>query len=93
MKLKILPSNTPRETLQKNNLSLSRFAGRIIPGKTEVRIIPNDDVASELIKQASGHDLVIMGLGKSGEHEKAFGHLALLLAEKTDTALIFISKK
>ncbi|WP_373524086.1 APC family permease [Aquiflexum sp.] len=91
--LKILPTNTSLKTLQKNNLRLSRFADLIIPGKTQVRIIPNDDVVSELIKQASEHDLVIMGLGKVGDHEKAFGHLALLLAEKTDTALIFISKK
>jgi len=91
--LQIMPSNATTESIQKNNLKLSRFAGRIIPGKTEVRIILNDDIASELIKQASGHDLVIMGLGKAIENQKAFGHLALLLAEKTDTALIFISKK
>lgn len=91
--IQILPLNTSRETLQKNNSNLSRFAGRIIPGKTEVRIITNDDVVSELIKQAAGHDLVIMGLGKAGKHQKAFGNLALTLAEKTDTALIFISKK
>lgn len=91
--LQILPSNTPRETLQKNNSRLTRFAGRIIPGKTKVRIIRNDDVVSELVDQTSGHDLVIMGLGKSGEHEKAFGKLSLTLAKKTDTALIFISKK
>ncbi|MFD2516352.1 APC family permease [Salinimicrobium flavum] len=91
--IQILPLNTPRETIQKNNLRLSRFAGRIIPGKTVVHIIPSEDVEAELISQASGHDLVIMGLGETGKHEKAFGHLALALAEKTDTALIFISKK
>lgn len=91
--IQILPLNTPRETLQKNNLRLSRFAGRIIPGKTEVRIIPSDDVESELINLASGYDLVIMGVGKASKNEKAFGHLAHALAEKTDTALIFISKK
>jgi basic amino acid/polyamine antiporter, APA family len=91
--IQILPLNTPPEILKKNNLRLARFAGRIIPGKIEVRIIPNDDVEYELIKQASGQDLVIMGLGKAGKNEKAFGHLALALAEKTETALIFISKK
>ena len=91
--IQILPTTTPRETIERNNLRLSRFAGRIIPGKTVVHIIRNDDVALELIKQASAHDLVIMGLGKAGKNEKAFGHLALTLAEKTDTALIFISNK
>ncbi|MCM4159150.1 hypothetical protein DHB64_04475 [Antarcticibacterium sp. W02-3] len=91
--IQILPANTPREALQRNHLKLSRFASRIIPGKIEVHIIVNDDVEAELISQASAHDLVIMGLGKAGRNEKAFGHLALGLAEKTDTALIFISKK
>ncbi len=91
--LQILPLNTNRETLQKNYVNLSRFAGRIIPGKTEVLIVPNNDVESELIQQASGHDLVIMGLGKAGKHEKAFGHLTHILAERTESALIFISKK
>jgi APA family basic amino acid/polyamine antiporter len=91
--IQVLPSNTPQETLQKNHSRLSRFAGRIIPGKTEVRIIPNDDAKSELIKQATEHDLVIMGLGKPGKNEKAFGNIALSLAEETNTALIFISKK
>lgn len=91
--VQILPSNTPEETLRKNQLRLSRFAGRIIPGKTHVHIIPNDNVVNELISLSSEHDLVIMGLGKAGLHEKAFGGIALTLAEKTDTALIFISKK
>lgn len=91
--IQILPTTTPKETIERNNLRLSRFAGRIIPGKTVVHIIQNDDVTLELIKQASAHDLVIMGLGKPGKNEKAFGHLALALAEKTDTALIFISNK
>jgi basic amino acid/polyamine antiporter, APA family len=91
--IQILPSNTSKETFQKNHTRLSRFAGRIIPGKTEVRIIPSDDSKSELISQAEVHDLVIMGLGKPGAKEKAFGSIALSLAEETNTALIFISKK
>lgn len=91
--IQILPSNTPEKICQNNQVKLSRFARRIIPGKTEVSIIPNDDVKGELIKQANEHDLVIMGLGKPGAHEKAFGSIALSLAEKTKTALIFISKK
>ncbi|WP_051205587.1 APC family permease [Salinimicrobium xinjiangense] len=91
--LQVLPENTLSETIEKNNQRLSRFASRIIPGKTEVAIIQNDDVVAELVHQASRHDLVIMGLGKAGKHQKAFGHVALSLAEKTNTALIFISKK
>jgi len=46
-----------------------------------------------LVSQSNQHDLVIMGLGKPTAKEKAFGKVALELAENTDSALIFISKK
>ena len=91
--VQILPTNTPEETIQNNHKRLSRFAGRIIPGKTEVRIVASDNVTDELIKQSQEHDLVIMGLGKASLHEKAFGNIVHVLAKETDTALIFISKK
>jgi hypothetical protein len=91
--IQILPSNTPEELVSKNHIKLSRFAGRIIPGNTEVKVVKNDDVKDELIQQAKEHDLVIMGLGKPGINQKAFGHIAIALAEETDSALIFISKK
>ena len=91
--IQVLPSTTPSETIKKNNERLSRFAGGIIPGKTEVLIVQNDDSVEELVNQASRHDLVIMGLGNPGKHQKTFGHVAHSLAEKTDSALIFISKK
>ena len=91
--VQILPSNTPDEKIRNNHKRLSRFAGRIIPGKTEVRILTSDNVIDELIKQSQEHDLVIMGLAKAGLHEKAFGNIVHVLAEETDTALIFISKK
>lgn len=91
--VQILPPNTPAETIRKNHLRLSRFAGRIIPGKTNVQIIPSSNVLEELVSLSAEHDLVIMGLGKPGLHEKAFGKVPLTLAEQTDTALIFISKK
>jgi len=91
--IQILPSDTSEEIIKKNHQKLTRFASRIIPGKVEVEVIPNDQVISELVSQTKQHDLVIMGLGKPTANEKAFGKVALELAEKTDTALIFISKK
>lgn len=91
--LQILPTNTTEGKRKKNLVTLSRFSGRIIPGKTEDKIILSDDVKAELIRQSKIHDLVIMGLGKPDPHEKAFGEIALSLAEETKSALIFISKK
>lgn len=91
--LQILPANTSKEKLRKNQKDLSRFSGRIIPGQTEARIVLSDDVKGELVRQTAEHDLVIMGLGKPGPREKAFGSIPLSMAEETNSALIFISNK
>ncbi len=90
--LQILLSNTSKEIQRKNRKNLARFAGRIIPGETKTKIVLSDNVKDELIHHASENDLVIMGLGKPGPKEKAFGNVALALAAETDTGLIFISK-
>jgi basic amino acid/polyamine antiporter, APA family len=91
--LQILPANTPDGTVNKRQSALTRFSSRIIPGKCENVVLTSDRVTDELVEQAKQHDLVIMGLGKAGPGEKAFGQIALTLAEKTNSALIFISKK
>lgn len=91
--LQILPANTSEVKLRKNQKDLSRFSGRIIPGQTETRIVLSDDVKGELVRQTAEHDLVIMGLGKPGPNEKAFGSIPLSMAEETNSALIFISNK
>ncbi|MCA1802623.1 MAG: hypothetical protein LC662_09200 [Rhodothermaceae bacterium] len=91
--LQILPTNTSNEKVRKSQKDLSRFSGRIIPGKTEARIVLSDDVKGELVRQTAEHDLVIMGLGKPGPNEKAFGSIPLSMAEETNSALIFISNK
>ena len=91
--VQILPTSAQDETARKNHTKLSRFAGRIIPGKTEVQIIQDNSVVDRLVSLSEEHDLVIMGLGKPGKNEKAFGDIVHTLAEKTETALIFISKK
>jgi basic amino acid/polyamine antiporter, APA family len=90
--LQILPSNTSEENLKKNQKNLTRFSGRIIPGKSDAKIVLSDDVKGELIRHAKEHDLLIMGLGKPGPNQKAFGDIVLELAKKTDVGLIFISK-
>tara|TARA_R100001143_G_scaffold63593_1_gene73094 strand:+ start:7703 stop:9925 length:2223 start_codon:yes stop_codon:yes gene_type:complete len=87
----ILPSNTPIKVKEKKEQELGRFSSRIIPGNSEVKIILSDDVKNELIRQTAEHDMVIMGLGKAGPKREVFGEITLDMAEKTDTALLFIS--
>lgn len=89
--LQILPENTAKRDLEKTEAALKRFSSRIIPDKSVVNIILSDDVKSELIQQTAEHDMVIMGLGKAGPNRRLFGELTLEMAEKTDTALLFIS--
>lgn len=87
----ILPTNTPKSIIKRREEALNRFSNRIIPGDITAKIILSDDVKEELVHQTSEHDLVIMGLGKPGAEDKAFGNIALSMAEEADTALIFIS--
>jgi len=91
--LQILPLTSTKDQILKVQKRLDRFAGRIIPGATRTTIILGNDVQAELITQAERHDLIIMGLGRAGPRQKAFGHIAISLAEQTDSALIFISNK
>ncbi len=90
--LQILPKSSSREVVKKNQKKLEQFSRQIIPGSTTAKIVLSDNVQEELINQANQHDLMIMGLGKPGPNQKAFGNIVLELAEKTQKGLIFISK-
>lgn len=89
--IQILPEGTAKEVQQRNYEKLSRFSKRIIPQNSVAEIRVSPDPREELKKQASEHDLVIMGLGQRGPGKKAFGSIAMKMASETDTALIFIS--
>lgn len=91
--VQIMPPGTSEKDQQSQLMSLERFAGRIIPQKSDCRIILSGNVRETLVELTDSHDLVIMGLGKSGANNKVFGQIPIEMAEKTDTALIFISHK
>lgn len=87
----VLPLGTAKKVREKREIDLRRFSNRIIPGKSEVKIILSNDIKKELLQQTVEHDMFIMGLGKAGPKRTVFGDLTLEMAEKTDTALLFIS--
>lgn len=91
--VQIMPPGTSEKDQQSQLMSLERFAGRIIPQKSDCRIVVSGTVRETLVDLTDSHDLVIMGLGKSGANNKVFGQIPIEMAEKTDTALIFISHK
>ncbi len=91
--VQIMPPGTSEKDQQAQLKIIERFAGRIIPQKSDCRIILSGTVRETLIELTDSHDLVIMGLGKSGTNNKVFGQIPIEMAEKTDTALIFISHK
>lgn len=91
--LQILPEDTNEATLLRNEKNLKRFSNRIIPGETTVEVLRDNNPQTALLREAQTHDLVIMGLGKSGKNRRVFGDISLSLARDTSTALIFISHK
>lgn len=91
--LQMIPTQTSAENRARIEKDLTRFAGRIIPGKTGIEVLPASDVAGELVNKAKDYDLVVMGLGRVEKGQRAFGHITLKLASETGTALLLISHK
>jgi len=89
--VQMVPENTPNKKLASIEKELQRFAGRIIPGNTVTKVIPEANVPEKLTELTHDFDLVIMGLGKAGLNNRAFGGVTLKLAGETGTALILIS--
>ena len=89
--LQMLPEHTSAEVCAKKEKDLKRFAGRIIPGKTNTLVLPEANVPEKLTELTHDFDLVVMGLGKPGPNSRAFGSITLKLAQETGTALILIS--
>lgn len=91
--IQIVREDTPEEKIKRNEKNLKRFTGRIIPGPSNAEIIKSNDVTGTLIRLTRENDLIVMGLGKTGPKQRAFGHITLALAKETDTAMILISHK
>jgi APA family basic amino acid/polyamine antiporter len=62
-----------------------------VPGAADVRLIESDDAISELSRQASECDLLVLGIQRQGLRRKAFGSFTRRLVRATSCPLILIS--
>lgn len=91
--LQVVPQPLSVKEMEKRLQRLRSFAARIIPGKSSCEIKVAEDINGTLIQESEQADLVILGLGKVGPEQQAFGPVALELAQKTQKALVFIRNK
>lgn len=85
--------DTPQEVCDAAEADLNALAHDEAPGHAHVRIVRGSDVAEELIAEAAGYDLVLMGLQRLGARRKSFGKLALKVTRETSGPLLMISRR
>ena len=91
--LRVLPESARPETIRRAELELRRLAQDEAPGVSRGVVTLSDDVATEVAKQASESDLVILGLKRIGRHGKVFGEQMLEIAEAIPCPVVMISQR
>ena len=89
--LHILPSHAPTELVLKRKKQIRLFAGRLVEGRFNIKVVRSDSAADVLISRANLSDLVILGIGRNTDKKRVFGDLILRMARETKNALIIIS--
>lgn len=91
--LRILPKNADHEQVKRSGKILKRQAEDEQAEHAEIMVIKSSDPTDEIIRRASGFDLLILGLQRLGPHRKMFGKAALKIAKNTSCGLIMINRK
>jgi len=91
--LRVVPEATGDGELERVRASLQQLAGDQLPfGRFNIKVEKSDDVAGVIKENASGSDLVILGLRRLGRRKKSIGELALQIARTMDCPLLMISR-
>ncbi|NOY70714.1 MAG: amino acid permease [Deltaproteobacteria bacterium] len=91
--LKILPENAEDEQVKRSKKILRRQAEDEQAEHAEIIVIKNNNPTGEIIRRASGFDLLILGLQRLGPRRKMFGDAVLKIAKSTSCGLILINRK
>lgn len=91
--LRVLPERTTDASLARAERGLSQLAADEDPGQWRVVIERSADPLSVISRYASEHDLVVLGLQRSGRKHKQLGTFALQLAEAASTPLVMMSRR
>ncbi len=87
------PPRTPQGDLNRMRGLVRSRAEDEMGGRAEVVFSPSPDPATEIIRRAREHDLLILGLHHGQAGRRAIGAFTLRLARETDCALLVLGRK
>ncbi len=91
--LRVLPPDSGDEDLSNARAGLLRLGQDEAPGEHEAVVVRSHSAADEIVRHASGMDLLILGLQRIGRRKKVFGGVARKISQKADCAIILISRR
>ncbi len=91
--LRVVPENTPAETIVRIRRELTRLASDEASLGSEIEILKGEDPVSTAANLCHASDLVILGVQRLGPRQKLFGRFTRQLAEATHCPLVVISRK
>lgn len=72
---------------------LRGLAAEEAPGFGDVEVVSGDDPGRIILAEAGDADLLVLGVRGLGRHRKAFGPLALRIAQDAPSATILVSRR
>lgn len=89
----VLPSGASEAEVGRARAAASRLADINVSAKTRVRVLRADDPARALVAEASGHDLLVLGLRSATFGRMAFGDLSLRVVREAPCAALMLSRR
>ena len=88
----VVPPGAPAELMTRRRRALERTARDEAHGRAKIALLEGVDVTETVTREASAHDLVILGLPRGGGGSALFGDIAPRIARESGCAIIMISQ-
>ncbi len=91
--LRVLSESTPQQVYTRAIRELARVARDEASGHSRVEVVKNDDPGRVIVDHAATSDMVVLGVQRLGPRRKAFGHIAMRIAQETTCPILMISHR
>jgi APA family basic amino acid/polyamine antiporter len=91
--LRVVPESAPPPTCTRARRELARTARDEAPGRSQVKVVAQNDVARVIIEHAAESHLVILGVERRSPRHAGFGPLTLRIARESESPILIISHR
>jgi hypothetical protein len=91
--VQVVPIHTPDGARDRAMKDLLAYAADAAPGAGEAEILASDNPLEALIERTKEADLIVLGMQRIDRRRRAFGPLAVALAEAGDRPTLTISRR